>query len=147
MRRLLPCSLPGLRDSLESRIGARGKPHGRIRLAFGPPGRPTHPRISKVVEKTTLCRPLIAWCGEAIAMAGYAASATTAGTHDGTLNIEGRRSSARNQCVLILRELGAKPTQCSSFFTLGALRADVALKLTRYCGTPAPTFPNAGWWW
>jgi hypothetical protein len=46
-----------------------------------------------------------------------------------TLNIEGRWSSARNQCVLILRELGAKPTHCSSFFTLGALRAEQALKL------------------
>lgn len=115
---------------------------GRIRLAFAPPGGAHSPRISEVVEKTTLCRPLVARCGEAIAMAGYVASATTAGTHDGTLNIEGRWSSARNQCVLILRELGAKPTQCSSFFTLGALRADLALKLTRYCGTPAPMSPR-----
>jgi hypothetical protein len=33
---------------------------GRIRLAFGPPGSAHTPRISKVVEKTTLCRPLVA---------------------------------------------------------------------------------------
>ena len=138
MRRLLPCSLPGLRDSLESRIGVRGKPGGPHSLGLRPAGQRTHPANFQGRRKTTLCRPLVARCGEAIAMAGYAASATAAGTHDGTLNIEGRRSSARNQCVLILRELGAKPTQCSSFFTLGALRADLALKLTRYCGTPAP---------
>ena len=61
---------------------------GRIRLAFGPP--PTHPRISKAVEKNDALPAVDAWCGEAIAMAGYVASATTAGTHDGTLNIEGK---------------------------------------------------------
>jgi len=142
MRRLLPCSLPGLRDSLESRIGVRGKPRGPHSLGLRPAGRPTHPANFQGRRKTTLCRPLVARSGEAIAMAGYAALATTAATHDGTLNIEGRWSSARNQCVLILRELGAKPTQCSSFFTLGALRADLALKLTRYCGTPAPMSPR-----
>jgi hypothetical protein len=130
MRRLLPCSLPGLRDSLESGIRARGEPDGPHSLGLRPAGRPTHPRISNAVEKNDALPAVDVWCGEAIAMAGYVASATTAGTHDGTLNIEGRRSSARNQCVLILRELGAKPTKCSSFFTLGALRADVALKLT-----------------
>ena len=115
---------------------------GRIRLAFGPPGSAHTPRISKVVEKNDALPAAGRQCGEAIAMAGYAALATTAATHDGTLNIERRWSSARNQCVLILRELGAKPTQCSSFFTLGALRADLALKLTRYCGTPAPMSPR-----
>jgi hypothetical protein len=142
MRRLLPCSLPGLRDSLESRIGVRGKPRGPHSLGLRPAGRPTHPANFQGRRKTTLCRPLVARSGEAIAMAGYAALATTAATHDGTLNIEGRWSSARNQCVLILWELGAKPTQCSSFFTLAALRADLALKLTRYCGTPAPMSPT-----
>ncbi len=134
MRRLLPCSLPGLRDSLEAGIGARGKPGGPHSFGLRPAARAAAPPANfQSRRKTTLCRPLVARCGEAtrcgeaVGMAGYVAS----GTHNRTLNIEGRWSSARNQCVLILRELGAKPTQCSSFFTLDALRADEALKLTR----------------
>jgi hypothetical protein len=119
MRRLLPCSLPGLRDSLESGIRARGEPDGPHSLGLRPAGRPTHPRISKAVEKNDALPAVDVWCGEAIAMAGYVASATTAGTHDGTLNIEGRRSSARNQCVLILRSWGRNRLSVALFLRWG----------------------------
>ena len=142
MRRLLPCSLPGLRDSLKSRIGVRGKPGGPHSLGLRPAGRRTHPANFQGRRKNDA----LPAAGRQVWRSDRDGRVCSVGhrrrTHDGTLNIEGRWSSARNQCVLILRELGAKPTQCSSFFTLGALRADLALKLTRDCGTPAPMSPR-----
>lgn len=143
MRRLLPCSLPGLRDSLESRIGVRGKPGGPHSLGLRPAGQRTHPaNFQGRREKRRSAGRWSPGVAKRSRWQGMQRRQPPPGTHDGTLNIEGRWSSARNQCVLILRELGAKPTQCSSFFTLGALRADLALKLTRDCGTPAPMSPR-----